>query len=190
MQRGAWHPAYHHGPGYSTGQHLAQISNQPSSHPNGLGPQQTPFTQFAKPKLPENWYENQQSTSTPYPYSDYHSMMNQGTAGGYEMNQTHFGNVPPIDNQYSPEYYHMQGHVGPHQQNANFTNNPVMQLNHMDPNAAAMPKKPNNFLAQFQNGDGQIDVDKMLGTVGQLANTYHQVAPIIKQLGSFMKNFR
>lgn len=46
-----------------------------------------------------------------------------------------------------------------------------------------------NFMSNFQNENGQLDVDKMLNTVGQMANTYHQVYPIFKQFGSFIKNF-
>ncbi|WP_249872711.1 YppG family protein [Oceanobacillus saliphilus] len=42
----------------------------------------------------------------------------------------------------------------------------------------------------FYNGNGQIDFDKVLSTVGQLASTYHQVTPIVKQFGSLIKNFR
>ncbi|WP_087974521.1 YppG family protein [Oceanobacillus rekensis] len=42
----------------------------------------------------------------------------------------------------------------------------------------------------FNNGNGQIDFDKVLSTVGQLANTYHQVSPIVKQFSSLIKNFR
>ncbi|MFD2627201.1 YppG family protein [Oceanobacillus kapialis] len=39
-------------------------------------------------------------------------------------------------------------------------------------------------------GGQQLDLDKVLSTVGQLANTYHQVSPIVKQFGSMMKLFR
>ncbi|MFD2043864.1 YppG family protein [Ornithinibacillus salinisoli] len=48
----------------------------------------------------------------------------------------------------------------------------------------------NGFLSQFQDEKGQMNLDKMLSTVGQMANTYHQVQPIIKQFGNFMKTFR
>lgn len=48
----------------------------------------------------------------------------------------------------------------------------------------------NGIMNYFQDEDGQMDFDKMLSTVGQLANTYHQVSPIVKQVGSIIKNFR
>ncbi len=44
--------------------------------------------------------------------------------------------------------------------------------------------------SQFQNQNGQFNLDKMLTTVSQVASTYHQVSPIIKQFGAFMKTFR
>ncbi|API91662.1 hypothetical protein J32TS6_41250 [Virgibacillus pantothenticus] len=48
-----------------------------------------------------------------------------------------------------------------------------------------------NMQANQPAGPGQsFDLDKMLSTVGQLANTYHQVSPIVKQFGSFIKAFR
>ncbi|MEN2769223.1 YppG family protein [Ornithinibacillus xuwenensis] len=45
-------------------------------------------------------------------------------------------------------------------------------------------------MSQFQDENGQLNLDKVLTTVSQFANTYHQVSPIIKQFGSFMKTFR
>lgn len=47
-----------------------------------------------------------------------------------------------------------------------------------------------NFMNQFQGSDGQLDFNKMLSTVGQLANTVQQVSPVIQQVGSLMKSFK
>jgi hypothetical protein len=44
--------------------------------------------------------------------------------------------------------------------------------------------------SQFHDQNGQLNIDKVLTTVSQIANTYHQVSPIVKQFGSFMKIFR
>lgn len=46
------------------------------------------------------------------------------------------------------------------------------------------------FLAQFQTPEGQMDVQKMLSTVGQLANTVQQVSPVIKEIGAMIRVFR
>ncbi|WP_404451193.1 YppG family protein [Virgibacillus necropolis] len=47
-----------------------------------------------------------------------------------------------------------------------------------------------SFLNHFQDKNGEVDVDKMLSTVGQVANTFKQVSPMIKQFGSIMKTFK
>ncbi len=46
------------------------------------------------------------------------------------------------------------------------------------------------ILAQFQTPEGQMDVQKMLSTVGQLANTVQQVSPVIKEIGAMIRVFR
>lgn len=46
------------------------------------------------------------------------------------------------------------------------------------------------FIQYFQDKDGQIDLDKMLNTVGKVANTYQQVTPLVKGIGSFVKGFK
>lgn len=45
-------------------------------------------------------------------------------------------------------------------------------------------------LGAFTDSNGQLDFDKMLSSIGQVASTYHQVSPIVKQLSSFVKMFR
>lgn len=52
------------------------------------------------------------------------------------------------------------------------------------------PQQAKGFMAMFQDKNGQMDLDKMLSTVGQMANTYQQVSPIIKGIGSFMKGVK
>lgn len=64
---------------------------------------------------------------------------------------------------------------------------------YMHQQAAYPPARPPltaSVLNQFQDGEGQIDFNKMLATVGQLANTVQQVTPVIKQMGSFIGYLR
>lgn len=42
----------------------------------------------------------------------------------------------------------------------------------------------------FQDKNGQMDINKMMSTVGQMASTVQQVSPIVKSLGSFLKILR
>ncbi|WP_164671043.1 YppG family protein [Virgibacillus doumboii] len=46
---------------------------------------------------------------------------------------------------------------------------------------------PNNLLHYFQDNNGEMDLDKVLTTVGQLANTFQQISPVVKDVGSMMK---
>lgn len=59
-------------------------------------------------------------------------------------------------------------------------------------NAAPPPKSngSNGFLTYFQDKDGQVDLDKMLSTAGKFANTFQQIAPLVKQFSSFLKSLR
>lgn len=45
-------------------------------------------------------------------------------------------------------------------------------------------------LQQFMNDNGQVDIQKMLQTVGQFADTVQQVSPVIKQLNELVRSFR
>lgn len=42
----------------------------------------------------------------------------------------------------------------------------------------------------FTDNNGQIEFDKLLSSINQVAGTYHQVSPIVKQLSSLVKMFR
>lgn len=44
--------------------------------------------------------------------------------------------------------------------------------------------------SSFGEGEKPFQFDKVMNTVGQLANTYHQVSPIIKEFGTFINAFR
>src|SRR5690625_51614 len=48
----------------------------------------------------------------------------------------------------------------------------------------------NSVLQQFLDENGQMDINKMLKTVGQVADTVQQVTPVIRQLNDVIKNFR
>ncbi|WP_158591799.1 YppG family protein [Oceanobacillus halophilus] len=118
----------------------------------------------------------------PSPYPEYWSYdySNYPPAAPQEMNypQAPIGgqsaNMTPYDYFQKPE------------QPMNWPNNVPFEQNQF----SQQPQTPPNVMSHFQKENGQLDLDKVLGTVGQLASTYHQVAPIVQQFGSFMKNFR
>src|SRR5690625_5085161 len=47
-----------------------------------------------------------------------------------------------------------------------------------------------HVMQQFLTTDGQVDIQKMLQTIGQFANTVQQVSPVIKQINDIIKSFR
>ncbi|MBM7571089.1 YppG family protein [Aquibacillus albus] len=49
---------------------------------------------------------------------------------------------------------------------------------------------PKGLISYFHDDNGQLDLDKMLSTFGQMANTYQQVSPIVKGIGSFLKGMK
>ncbi|WP_284141750.1 MULTISPECIES: YppG family protein [unclassified Virgibacillus] len=59
-----------------------------------------------------------------------------------------------------------------------------------DGTATIQQPQSNGIFSYFQDEKGQVDLDKMLTTVGKLANTYQQVSPMVQQFGSFIKGFR
>lgn len=45
----------------------------------------------------------------------------------------------------------------------------------------------NNLMQYFQNDNGEMDLDKVLTTVGKLANTFQQISPVVKDMGAMIK---
>lgn len=85
---------------------------------------------------------------------------------------------PPYMNGY-PYYYHEQ----------------LPQMPPPPPNAGQVMSSEANqaesrMLQQFLDENGQVDIQKMLQTVGQLADTVQQVSPVIKQVNDLIRQFR
>jgi len=113
-----------------------------------------------------------------------------------EPNQTYSSDYYPYEqvHQQSPfEYYSKPSqpenwpYVMPQQSN-------YYQSQQQDPyysqQQTGQPNPTPGILAQFQTSEGQMDVQKMLSTVGQLANTVQQVSPVIKEIGAMIRVFR
>lgn len=52
------------------------------------------------------------------------------------------------------------------------------------------PMKQGGVMGYFHDDKGQLDVDKMLSTVGHMASTFQQLTPVVKSLGSLFSAFR
>ena len=96
------------------------------------------------------------------------------------------------------------------QQPSNTLNYPYTPISHITPyERYAKPPQPLNLMSQsqeaygnpqeqtqagllraFTDANGQVDFDKTMTTINQLASTYHQVSPIVRQLSTLIKTFR
>ncbi|HLS20543.1 MAG TPA: YppG family protein [Bacillota bacterium] len=86
-----------------------------------------------------------------------------------------------------PPFFPMPQHMLP----IHFNQMPNQPFNYPPPyQQPPRPPLSASVLNQFQTDDGQIDINKTLATVGQLANTFQQVTPVIKQFGSIIRYFR
>lgn len=186
-----YHPAYQGSPEYRNFPY-SYGSAEPVHMPFSPEVYQDPFTQYAKPKLPDDWYQQVQTSQSyghPSAFNQPEGIHQMGESGAGEHLQSNQANIV------NPQQNHLSS-----ESNSTIQNQPGFEQPNFDPYYSSMPfnemppqsapKQPNSLLSQYQNTDGQLDVDKMLGTVGQLANTYHQVAPIVKQVSSLIKSFR
>ncbi|RDW15078.1 YppG family protein [Oceanobacillus chungangensis] len=123
-----------------------------------------------------NYYSSYFQGEPIYPQNNFHNNIysQQPFQQNYPINS-------PIQQQTPYDYFQKP------QQPLNWANQAATNPNFMQsPNGGPT----SNIKSFFQDGNGQVDFDKMLSTVGQLASTYHQVSPIIQQFGSIIKNFR
>src|SRR5699024_3694429 len=58
---------------------------------------------------------------------------------------------------------------------------------HQSMGAGQQKSLTKGIMGYFQNDEGQLDFDKVLNTAGQVGNTYQQVSPLVKGIGSFFK---
>lgn len=82
---------------------------------------------------------------------------------------------PPYINGY-PYYYNQQQLQMP------FPTTDMLQTNNN--------QVESRMLQQFLDENGQVDIQKMLQTVGQLADTVQQVSPVIRQVNDLIRQFR
>lgn len=85
-------------------------------------------------------------------------------------------NVPPF----------MQMNQQPHP--PNHPNMPYYQGNwqpHYQGMQTNQKSATKNVIGYFQNDEGKFDFDKVMNTAGQISNTYQQVSPLVKGIGSF-----
>jgi len=105
-----------------------------------------------------------------YPYYDYEY--------GVNFAQDYY---EPI---YVQNYRPFIGEPMQHSPYFNMYQTPAAQMN------SRSKEQVNTMMQQFLDENGQVDIQKMLQTVGQLADTVQQVSPVIRQLNDLIRTFR
>lgn len=67
--------------------------------------------------------------------------------------------------------------------------NPYYSLEQQFPQYGQMNGQK-GLMQYFQDKNGQLDLDKMLSTMGQVANTANQFSPLVKSLSSVLTGFK
>lgn len=106
----------------------------------------------------------------------------------------------PIYHREPPPYVHRVPHEAypPQQPYTHITPyelyaKPPQPMNWMHPEQEGfqgVPEQPPGILGAFTDENGQVSFDKTMTAINQLASTYHQVTPIVKQLSSLIRTFR
>lgn len=106
-------------------------------------------------------------TPNPYPSTNYPNHFMLSSISPFANSQQHsgLGNLP-----YSPMPALMQPPLFPAQAYSHKPIQPPM----------------NSLVSYFHDKDGNLDLNKMLSTVGQVSNTIKQVSPLFKQFGTFL----
>ncbi|WP_339229866.1 YppG family protein [Oceanobacillus sp. FSL K6-2867] len=126
-----------------------------------------------------------------YPYHTSYSHQNWN---GAELHQTPYDLFakPELPSQWSnQDHANMDFAESASNPNLNPNGNPGDPEPNFNPNMNAnQGQQAAGPMSYFQNGNGQLDFDKIISTVGQIASTYHQVSPIVQQFSSLIKNIR
>ncbi|MCM3571622.1 YppG family protein [Mesobacillus subterraneus] len=171
---------------YNLDPNFVNVNNQ------GLNRQQPYPQQYIAPywnAAPGNWpnqYIQQENPMNPYMQQGY--PMNpymQGNGSWNQPNQMggnkHDYSKMLFQNPLEPEGDPIYGYYNPQNDYQNF--NPYPQY-------AFMPKQPSglqSIMNSFKSQDGNLDVNKMVDTAGQMMNAVTQVSSLVKGLGGMFK---
>lgn len=100
----------------------------------------------------------------------------------------HVNNQQPYQSSYSPHFSSPQ--LTPYELYAK----PAQPMNWMQTETEQpvynQSSAQQGIAGVFTDQNGQVDIEKALSSIGQIASTYHQVSPIVQQLGSLLKILR
>ncbi|WP_102347137.1 YppG family protein [Bacillus sp. Marseille-P3661] len=133
-----------------------------------------------------NWHSN--NNINHFPYLHHYNRYN-GHNSYYHTNYPHSYNYLPI-NSVKPLNHHnfnnLSG-INPYHQHSYYI--PPTHFNYqasITNQQQTTPIRPPAYslMSYFQDKNGQLDLDKMLTTVGKVSTTFQQVSPLFKQLTS------
>ncbi|WP_077297767.1 YppG family protein [Virgibacillus pantothenticus] len=162
---------------------VTQMGAQGNFQPNNFFYYQSPYQIFAKPEQPKSWPGTNVQSSNMQQQGFNAQAAHPNMEQGFNAQAAH----PNMEQGFNAQAAQPNMEQGFNVQAAQ----PNMQQGFNAQTAQPYMEQNLNMQANQPAGPGQsFDLDKMLSTVGQLANTYHQVSPIVKQFGSFIKAFR
>ena len=164
------------------GNHYDQGLYSWNGNNQGLNRQQTLPQQYGNPywnSMQGNWqsqYMQQEYPANPYMQSNPQwNQQQQMTSSKNNYSKMLFQN--PLQPEGDPIY-------GYYSQQANFQNyNPY-------PQQAFLPKQPSglqSIMNSFKSQDGNLDINKMVDTAGQMVNAVTQVSSLVKGFGGMFK---
>lgn len=153
----------------------------------------TPYDSLTKPRKPSKW--PQVNPSGPEYYSDQQTWQNTPESHAYTNYPPYQGPIHPTPEGFQPHPFY--GTPSLQQMPNNPTSHPYgesLDGYGPEPYATQFQAQPTGghlqgIMAQFQDENGQVDVNKMMTTVSQFAQTIQQVTPVVKQVSDLIKAF-
>ncbi|MDC2865684.1 MULTISPECIES: YppG family protein [unclassified Bacillus (in: firmicutes)] len=128
------------------------------------------------PYLRSNIYQNEQDPYlryNMYPFMPYNMNYNNY----FQPFQLPHMNQPNIN---QPMFYPPKQPI----QSSFYPHTPYPMMNKQN-YTKQQPSQFSSFMSQFKTTDGNYDINKMMGTAGQMMNAMNQITGIVKQVGGF-----
>lgn len=142
------------------------------------------------PEIPvmQNYYQQSLGYPLPYPVQSMEEGYSQQTPYGvYQSYQKEYSQPLGMGGyQDSSSYYsgYPQSYTPPTQQTT-ASYGPFSPYPQNKKNQQKQTSQFNNFMSQFKNNDGGMDINKMMNTAGTMMNAFNQLGGLAKQVGGF-----
>ncbi|WP_052127223.1 YppG family protein [Pontibacillus litoralis] len=138
---------------------------------------------YRMPKRPMNagpYYVPQPPPTIPHPHYATNQVVGYGAQSPYMFASTSF--IPQEETPQLPAF------KTPYEQFAKPPQPKEWSSQQWVPqNGQQNAQQTKGIMTYFMDKNGQLDLDKMLSTMGQVANTANQISPLVKGISTFMK---